>query len=89
MAGSLDFSLQMTGVDFRPCRDPATHHEGKKWVGIKADKGRTETKLLHLFLKGRLLKMGLGGHEACKEKGLPVLLHEGMWQGKDQKNELI
>lgn len=43
----LDFSFKVTGVNFKPCRDPATHHGGKKWVGIKTGEGRMETKLLH------------------------------------------
>lgn len=89
MAGSLDFSLRMTGVDFRPCRDPATHHGGKKWVAIKADKVRTETVTAFISERTASEAMGLGGHEAGKEEGQPVLLLEGMWQGKDQKSQQI
>lgn len=63
----LDLSLKVTGVDFKSCRDPATHHGGKKWVGIKTGEGRMETKLLHLSLRGQLLKQW--DRKVLKEKG--------------------
>lgn len=51
----LDFSLEMTGLDLKPCRDPVAQHGGRKWEGIK-DEGRVGTKLLHSSLRGQLLK---------------------------------
>lgn len=56
----------MIGVDFKPCRDPATHHGGKKWAGIKTGERRMETKLLHLSLRGQLRKQW--DWKALKEK---------------------
>lgn len=70
----------MIGVDFKPCRDPATHHGGKKWAGIKTGERRMETKLLHLSLRGQFLKQW--DQKALKEKRCR-LLQEGMRQGKE------
>lgn len=70
----------MIGVDFKPCRDPATHHGEKKWAGIKTGERRMETKLLHLSLRGQFPKQW--DQKALKEKRCR-LLQEGMRQGKE------